>query len=112
MALPLAGVRVLDFLHFIAGPFAPTLLAYAGADVIKIEPPEGETPRTFGPMLRGESTRYLAWNPGKRSLAVDLKQPEGRDIIERLLPNTDVLVENFREGVMERLGFGYTRLQQ
>src|SRR6266511_3262348 len=111
MALPLAGVRVLDFLHFIAGPFAPTLLAYAGADVIKIEPPEGETPRTFGPMLRGESTRYLAWNPGKRSLAVDLKQPEGREIIERLLPSTDVLVENFRVGVMERLGFGYTRLQ-
>jgi crotonobetainyl-CoA:carnitine CoA-transferase CaiB-like acyl-CoA transferase len=111
MALPLTGIRVLDLSHFVAGPFAPTLLAYAGADVIKVEPPEGETPRTFGPLLRGESQRYLAWNPGKRSLAVDLKQPEGREIIERLLPSTDVLVENFREGVMERLGFGYTRLQ-
>lgn len=110
----LDGIRVLDFTQVILGPAATQVLADHGAEVIKVERPgSGDLARSFAPFWRfrtaagQESTRYLAMNRNKRSLAIDLKAPEGREIIYRLLPQMDVLVHNFRPGVMESLGLGY-----
>ncbi|MGH2405012.1 MAG: CaiB/BaiF CoA transferase family protein, partial [bacterium] len=107
----LEGLRVLDFSHAILGPSCTAILADHGADVIKVERPgQGEVTRAFGPFFDGESLPYVALNRNKRSLAVDLKTPEGREIILRLVPSMDVLVSNFRPGVLESLGLGYEEL--
>jgi crotonobetainyl-CoA:carnitine CoA-transferase CaiB-like acyl-CoA transferase len=101
---PLDGIRVLDFGAFIAGPYAATLLAMLGAEVVKVEPPRGGDA-----FRRGLGTRdpYFAQsNAGKQSIAVDLKAPEGLALIKALLPSFDVLIENSRPGVMDRLGLG------
>ncbi|QCN99901.1 CoA transferase (plasmid) [Azospirillum argentinense] len=102
--LPLAGVKVLDFGHTVMGPSCAMILADLGADVVKIEPvPNGEPTRH----LKGFGTGYFGYfNRNKRSLAVDLKSPEGREIARRLVAETDVLVENFAPGTMDRLGLG------
>ncbi len=105
----LDGVHVLDFTQVIMGPACTQVLADHGADVIKIERPgEGDLARAFGPWHRGESLAYASLNRGKRSVAVNIKAPEGKAVIERLLPKMDVLVHNFRPGVMERLGLDYS----
>lgn len=96
-SLPLSGVRVLDLGSFVAGPFAPTLLAAFGADVIKVEPPEGDPFRTYG-------LTFAAHNRGKRSAVVDLKTAEGLAQFEQLVRSADVLVDNLRPGVRDRLG--------
>lgn len=103
---PLAGQRVLDFSQLIAGPSAGVMLADLGADVIKIERPEGELGRNVGPEV-GIPAIFAAYNRGKRALAVNITTPEGREIITRLVATSDVLIQNFRPGVMDRLGFGY-----
>jgi crotonobetainyl-CoA:carnitine CoA-transferase CaiB-like acyl-CoA transferase len=104
---PLAGVRVLDLTHVLAGPFCTQLLAEAGADVIKIEPPGGEYSRIRGPQRRGQhgslSSYSAAVNRGKRSLEIDLKSTAGRDLFLRLLARADVVVDNFAPGALERL---------
>lgn len=102
--LPLAGVKVVDFGHTVMGPSCAMILADLGADVLKIEPvPNGEPTRH----LKGFGTGYFGYfNRNKRSIAVDLKTPEGRDIAHRLVAGADVLVENFAPGTMERLGLG------
>ena len=103
--LPLAGVRVLEFCHTIMGPSAGMLLADLGADVIKVESaPEGDTTRRLQGFASGF---FFAFNRNKRSLAVDLKLLEGRDLVHRLVAGTDVVLENFGPGTMDRLGCGY-----
>jgi crotonobetainyl-CoA:carnitine CoA-transferase CaiB-like acyl-CoA transferase len=108
---PLAGVRVLDLTRVLAGPLAAQFLADLGAEVLKLEPPErGDETRGFAPFVQGESHYFLALNRGKRSLVVDLREPEGAEILRGLVANCDVLIENFRPGVMERLGLGAAAL--
>lgn len=105
-----AGLRVLDFSTTIAGPHCARMLADMGAEVVKIETAEGETMRTRPPLRNGCSTTFGQLNVGKKSLVLDLKSAEGRDVIRGLIANTDVLVENFRPGVMRRLRLDYETL--
>ncbi len=112
MKQALEGVTVLDFSHLLQGPFATQMLGDLGANVIKIERPgPGDMFRTMtfnNRWLGGsESPNFLAWNRNKRSLALDLKAPEAKGILHRLAARTDVVVQNFRPGVLARLGFGY-----
>jgi crotonobetainyl-CoA:carnitine CoA-transferase CaiB-like acyl-CoA transferase len=109
---PLAGVRVLDLTRVLAGPFGTMILGDLGADVIKVEEPDyGDGVRGIGPFYRGEFSHYfLAINRNKRSIAVDMKVPAGRDLVLDLAGRCDVVIENFRPGVMERLGLGFERL--
>ena len=106
---PLAGVRVLDLTAVVLGPLATQILGDYGADVIKVEPPEGDRMRANGVTrhARGISSIFLAINRNKRSLCVDLKKPDGVTAIKRLLPTVDVLVHNMRTAAVERLGLGY-----
>src|SRR6516225_357231 len=102
-----AGLRVVDLTRVMSGPFCTAMLADLGANVTKIEMPGfGEESRHFAPHVNGESTYFALLNRGKRSITVNLKSPEGLGIIRGLAQRTDVLVENFRPGVMERLGLG------
>ena len=108
----LTGVRVLDFSIMMAGPYCARLLADLGADVIKVEPPEGDDMRLRAPLREGHSTYFGQLNAGKRSLALDLKQPEAIDLVKRLIAEADVVIENFRPGVMDRLGLGAQTLRE
>ncbi|MDE2405757.1 MAG: CoA transferase [Sphingomonadales bacterium] len=109
---PLAGVRVLDFTRVLAGPAASLALADLGAEVIKIEPPgSGDETRSFPPLRDGESHYFLSVNRGKRSIVIDLKSAEGLQLARDLAAKCDVLVENYRPGVMDRLGLGYEALK-
>ena len=105
---PLAGIRVLDLTGVVLGPLATQVLGDYGADVIKVENPEGDLLRTAGVSLhRGMSSNFLSVNRNTRSLALDLKSPQGRQVLGRLLATADVLVHNMRVAAMEKLGFGY-----
>lgn len=103
---PLDGVRILDLTSMISGPVATMLLADQGADVIKIEPPTGDLVRSMGPNRGGETAGFISSNRSKRSLSLDLKQPEALDLLKRLIPTADVFVQNFRPGAIERMGLG------
>ncbi|MBM3568515.1 MAG: CoA transferase, partial [Alphaproteobacteria bacterium] len=107
---PFAGLKVLDLSQGIAGPQAGMMLAQAGADVAKIEPPEGDWGRRIGKRFGEHCAVSLAMNRGKRSLAVDMKSAEGRALVRRLARSSDVLIEGFRPGVMARLGLDYPSL--
>jgi len=108
---PLAGLRVLDLSRLLPGPYATLVLADLGADVIKIEAPEGGDYLRWMPPLTGKvSWAFFALNAGKRSVAIDLKQPDGVAALRALARQADVLVESFRPGVMDRLGIGYATL--
>ncbi len=107
----LRGLRVLDFSTTIAGPHCARMLADMGAEVIKIEAAEGETMRTRPPVRNGHSTAFGQLNVGKKSLVLDLKSPEGVEAVRRLAANADILVENFRPGVMRRLKLDYASLR-
>ncbi|MCC6533154.1 MAG: CoA transferase [Burkholderiales bacterium] len=110
-ARPLAGVRVIDFTHHAAGPMCTMLLADYGAEVIKIEPPEGEAFRTSGTVrVDGEHVGFIALNRNKKSVVLDLKSRAGRDAVLRLIAGAHVVVENFRPGAMARLGLDYDSL--
>lgn len=109
---PLQGVRVLDLSRVLTGPFCSMILADMGAEVWKVEERRhGDQTRTIPPYVNGESHYYMAINRNKTSLAVDLKTPEGRDIVLDLAEKADVVLENFRPGVMERLGLGHEALR-
>jgi crotonobetainyl-CoA:carnitine CoA-transferase CaiB-like acyl-CoA transferase len=109
----LQGLRVLDFSHVYQGPVGTQILADYGADVIKVERPgSGDWSRAWGPFIGDLSLPFANLNRNKRSLAVDMKKPEGRELVRRLLKDADVLVHNFRKGVMEKLGFGYEDLAE
>ncbi len=105
------GLRVLDFSTTIAGPHCARMLADMGAEVIKIEPAEGETMRTRPPLRNGCSTAFGQLNVGKKSLVLDLKSADGVEAVRRLAASADILVENFRPGVMRRLKLDYDSLR-
>ena len=110
--LPLAGIRVLDFTHALAGPYCTMLLGDLGADVIKVEPPSGDHSRQWGPpFINGESSYFLSVNRNKRGVVLDLKSAEGLEAASQLAMASDVVVENFKPGTMERLGLDAERLQ-
>jgi formyl-CoA transferase/CoA:oxalate CoA-transferase len=109
---PLAGVRVLDLSRVLAGPFCSMILADLGAEVIKVEElGRGDQTRTIPPFVNGESHYFLAINRNKQSVSIDLKKPEGRDLVLKMAGRADVVLENFRPGVMDRLGLGYESLE-
>ncbi|MET4698332.1 crotonobetainyl-CoA:carnitine CoA-transferase CaiB-like acyl-CoA transferase [Constrictibacter sp. MBR-5] len=117
MSKPFSGVRVLDFTQVLAGPYATNHLALLGADVIKVEQPAGgdqarEMLAAPGPLQDNRlSPMFISMNTGKRSLTLDLKKPEARDVVNRLVAQSDVLIQNFKAGTMERMGFGPDVLQ-
>ena len=106
----LAGLRVLDVTQVMAGPFCAMLLADLGADVIKVEPPAGDSTRQMPGAVGADSPSFNAVNRGKRSLVLNLKSSEGREVLTRLARSTDILIENYRPGVMDGLGLGYRAL--
>jgi CoA:oxalate CoA-transferase len=109
---PLAGLRVLDFSIMVAGPYCTRYLADMGAEVIKVEPPEQDYLRTREPLRDGRSAYFAQLNCGKRSIRLDLKDPAAIEVAKALAAKSDVVVENFRPGVMKRLGIGYDVLSQ
>src|SRR5271157_899839 len=112
MKSALAGRRVLDFTTTIAGPHCGRMLADLGAEVIKIEAPEGDMMRTRPPLREGASTSFGQLNAGKKSIVLDLKSPKGVEVAQRLVATADVVVENFRPGVMRRFGLDYDALKK
>ena len=109
-ARPLSGLKVIDLTTTIAGPYCARLLADAGAEVIKVESPDGDLTRSRPPIREGASTSYGGLNAGKRSIVLDLKQEAAVEVVRRLAAGADVLVENYRPGVMQRFGLGYEGL--
>jgi crotonobetainyl-CoA:carnitine CoA-transferase CaiB-like acyl-CoA transferase len=109
MTGPLTGIRVVDLSQIVSGPMAATMLADQGAEVVKVESPGGDPVRVLGPKKGDRSAMFIAVNRGKQGLAIDLKTRGGRTILERLVQWADVLIENFRPGTMERLGFSADR---
>ncbi|MGH2454579.1 MAG: CaiB/BaiF CoA transferase family protein [bacterium] len=107
----LAGMRVLDLSQVMAGPFCTMLLADMGAEVVKVEPPQGDSTRQMRGSRSGESPSFWAVNRNKRSVVLDLKNPTGQEICRRLAARSDVLVENYRPGTLDRLGLGYEDLR-
>jgi CoA:oxalate CoA-transferase len=110
--MSLSGYRIVDLTRVISGPFCSMILADLGADVIKVEAPEGDPLRTQGAAREGLSWYYAGFNRNKRSIVLDLKTKEGRLLLEKLIASADALVENFRPGVLDRLGFSDARLQE
>lgn len=106
----LDGIRVLDFTAMMSGPYCTRLMADLGAEVIKVEPPEGDHIRLRPPLRGGRSAYFAQLNAGKSSIALDLKRPEARKLVYELVPFCDVLVENYRPGVMQRLSLDYESL--
>jgi CoA:oxalate CoA-transferase len=109
---PLAGLLVVDLTRVLAGPFCTMVLADLGARVIKVEAPGGDDARRIGPFVDGESAYFTSLNRGKQSIALDLKHAADRTVFEKLLARADVLCENFRPGVMDRLGYGWETLHE
>jgi len=108
---PLSGIVVVDLSRILAGPYCTLLMAEMGARVIKVEPPKGgDDARAYGPFIKGKSTYFASVNRGKESIALDLKADADKKIFEKLLEKADVLVENFRPGTMEKLGYGWETL--
>ena len=112
--LPLEGVRVLDLSRVLAGPYATMVLGDLGADVLKVEHPErGDDTRHWGPPFAGgESAYFLSVNRNKRSIGIDLKDPDGFERVEKLAAGADVMIENWRRGALEKLGLGYEKLKR
>ena len=108
---PLSGLKILDFSTLLPGPYASMMLADLGAEVVRIESPDREDiVRSMQPQIEGQSATFRYLNRGKRSIALDLKHPQARATIERLLEEYDIVIEQFRPGVMQRLGLGYEEL--
>ena len=106
------GITVLDFTQGIAGPHASMLLALHGADVIKIEPLEGDWGRALGELKGDHCAHSVAFNRGKRSIALDLKSPDGIAVVKKIAAKAHVVLESFRPGVIQRLGFGYEAIKK
>jgi crotonobetainyl-CoA:carnitine CoA-transferase CaiB-like acyl-CoA transferase len=111
--LPLAGIRVVDYSHFLAGPFLSRCLAALGADVIKVERPKaGDAGRAHAYFINGQSGYFIQQNMGKRGLCINLKDKRGLDLMHRLVKTADVFVENYRPGTLDKLGLGYAELSR
>ena len=113
-SLPLQDVKVLDLTQIMAGPFCTMMLADMGADVVKVEKPNGgdDTRRMGPPFIEGESAAFLGINRNKRSIVVDMKSERGLDLVRRMARESDILVQNFRPGALERMGLGYESVQE
>ena len=110
-ALPLDGIRVVDYTHFLAGPYMGRCLAALGAEVIKVErPTTGDAGRQHAYFVGGQSGYFLQQNMGKQGLCIDLKDPRGLELMHRLTDSADVFLENYRPGALTRLGLGYEEL--
>ena len=111
---PLQGLKVIELAHIMAGPVCGRMLADMGAEVIKVERvPDGDAARGFAPpLIEGESAAFMMMNRNKRGIAVNLKNEDGRAIVERLISDADIVIENYRKGTMERLGLGYEKLKK
>ena len=103
--LPLKNITVLDLTNVLSGPFATQILSDLGAQVIKVEKPEGDDSRKFGPFVEGKSSYFISLNRGKKSISLNLKKNKDKIIFEKLITKSDVLIENFRPGTMEKLGY-------
>src|ERR1700742_3327906 len=112
MAGALDHLLVLDLTSHLSGPYCAMLLADHGAEVIKIEPPTGDSARNMPPFVNGESAPFMTWNRNKRSVVLDLKQQRDKDTLLRLIEHADIVVENYRPGVLDRLGLGWSVLHQ
>ncbi len=113
MALPLEGIRVLDLTRVLAGPYCTMVLSDLGAEVVKVEQPgKGDDSRYFGPFKNEESLYFVSINREKKSVSLNLKSEKGKELFRKLVPQFDVLVENFRPGVMKKLGLGYEELKK
>lgn len=113
MKQALEGIRVLDLTRVLSGPYATMIMADMGADVIKLEQPvTGDDSRQFGPYVEGESAYFMSLNRNKRSMTMNLKNPEAKKLFLEMIKNVDVVVENFRPGTMEKLGLGYETLKE
>lgn len=111
MAAPLEGIKVLDFTRVLAGPFATRILSDLGADVVKVEPPEGDMTRNIGYKIAGISSYFTQQNVGKRDICVDLAKPGSAELLKQLVAQADVVTENFRPGVMASFGLGWDDLR-
>ena len=111
-AAPLSGTRVLDLTRVLAGPHCGRMLHDLGADVIKIEPPDGDLTRFSSPKIGSMATYFMQQNAGKRCVSIDLTTPDGADVFRRLVAISDIVIENYRAGVMDRLGLGWTDLSR
>ena len=109
---PLEGIRVLDFTRVLSGPHCTRMLSDLGADVIKLEPPEGDLTRFAYPRVGSMSTYFAQQNVGKQNISMDLKHPEAIELVKKMVEHCDVVVENFRGGVMDKLGLGYDVLKE
>lgn len=110
---PLQGVKVIDLTRILSGPYCTMLLADMGADVVKIEPPQGDDTRTWGPpFIETESAYFLSVNRNKKSFVLNLKTDEGKKILLDLVKSADIVVENFRPGTMKKLGIDYEVLKE
>src|SRR3954467_7855305 len=112
MPLPLEGVRVLDLTNVMAGPYCTMVLGDLGAEVVKLESLEGDSTRNFEPRVNDESYCFAVLNRNKKSISVDLKAPQGREIVLKLAARSEIVIENFRPGVVKKLGIGYDDLKQ
>lgn len=110
MSGSLDGIRVLELARYQAGPRGGMILSDLGAEVIKIEKLGGEETRKSEPLVRGQSVYFSVYNRGKKSLCLDMRTPRGKEIFAALVPTADIVLQNFRPGVMDRMGFGYERL--
>ena len=109
---PLAGIKVLDMSRVLAGPFAGRILSDLGAEVVKLEPPEGDVTRSWGTVRAGLAGYYTQQNVGKRNVCIDLRLEGGAELVKELAKTADVLVENFRPGVMKKYGLDYEALEK
>lgn len=113
MAGALDKIKVVDLTRTLAGPFCTMLMGDMGAEVVKIEEPTGgDETRKWTPFVNGESTQFLTFNRNKRSLSVNLKEPEGLEIVKDMAADADVMIESFRAGTLERLGLGYEDIKK
>src|SRR5277367_2773755 len=112
MSGALEGVRVLELARYQAGPRGGMILSDLGAEVIKIEKLGGEETRQSPPLVRGQSVYFSVYNRGKKSLCLDMRHPRGKEVFAALVPTADIVLQNFRPGVMDKMGFGYDRLRE
>src|SRR5215472_10635336 len=108
----LEGIRVLELARFQAGPRGGMILSDLGAEVIKIEKLGGEETRKSPPLVRGQSVYFSVYNRGKKSLCLDMRNPRGKEVFAALAKTADIVLQNFRPGVMDKMGFGYDRLRE
>src|SRR5579862_3132232 len=109
----LAGLKVVDLTRVLGGPYCTMILSDHGAEVIKVEPPQGDEVRDWGPPFHDDDASYfIGINRNKQAIALDISRPDGRKVLLRLLADADILIENFKPGTMEKFGIGYDTLSQ